>query len=462
MREVDSITIQGFKSVFEPQKIKIKPLTVISGSNSAGKSSFMQAILLLKQSIESTYDSGEIKINGDNVKFNDISKMLSKIDSQQAKTFNVAFDIAEYNKPPQGFKPTKKLIYNISCKYGKQKNLGLTIQSVEVDDFSGRKPASLGLKTLKISERTLSRLKSINALGSFYNLMSRKKAEAPSFTWYSVPRKCFLNVEMNLGDEIVPSGINLCSVINDFCAGIIHLPGLRGNPERTYEKITMFEAFPGRFEKYTASVIFNWVNTGNQKNLKKLATYVSLLGLGGKIEVRDIDDANLEICVSKKPPSISPKGNLTKNEDDDSLVSIADVGFGVSQALPILVALIVAERGQTIYIEQPEIHLHPRAQANLIAPLIEASNRGVKIIIETHSSILLRAIQTAVASDDVLPDNISLNWFSRDERGCTIVTQDEVDEYGAFGNWPVDFDEVYLNSEDQYLEAVERKYEKNR
>ena len=79
------------------------------------------------------------------------------------------------------------------------------------------------------------------------------------------------------------------------------------------------------------------------------------------------------------------------------MVSIADVGFGVSQVLPVLVALIVAEPGRLVYLEQPELHLHPRAQVALAQVLAAAAKRGVRVVAETHSSLLLLAVQTLVA-----------------------------------------------------------------
>ena len=79
------------------------------------------------------------------------------------------------------------------------------------------------------------------------------------------------------------------------------------------------------------------------------------------------------------------------------MVSIADVGFGVSQVLPVLVALIVAQPGQLVYLDEPELHLHPRAQVALAQVLVDAAKRGVRVVAETHSSLLLLAVQTLVA-----------------------------------------------------------------
>jgi len=137
------------------------------------------------------------------------------------------------------------------------------------------------------------------------------------------------------------------------------------------------------------------------------------------------------------------------------MVNIADVGFGVSQTLPVLVALLVAEPGELVYIEQPEIHLHPRAQRALAEILVDAANRGVKVVAETHSSLLLLAVQTLIAKQKIDYKKVALHWFKRDKAGMTEVTSaNDIDEAGRFGEWPVDFGDVELEAEGDYLEAV--------
>ena len=78
---------------------------------------------------------------------------------------------------------------------------------------------------------------------------------------------------------------------------------------------------------------------------------------------------------------------------------------------------------------------------------------------ETHSSLLLRSIQTLVArgADELRPDLVKLHWFSRDVDGFTQVNSAELDSDGSFGEWPEDFDEVALDTEGQYLDAVEAR-----
>lgn len=167
------------------------------------------------------------------------------------------------------------------------------------------------------------------------------------------------------------------------------------------------------------------------------------------VKAQPIDAVEIELQVGRLPG----KGHRRK----DDLVNIADVGFGVSQVLPVLVALLVAKPGQLVYIEQPELHLHPRAQQALAPILAEAADRGARVVVETHSSILLLAIQTLVAEGKLSPDKVKLHWFQRDSRGATKVTSGELDPLGAYGDWPEDFGEVMAGAEDRYLSAVETK-----
>jgi predicted ATPase len=136
--------------------------------------------------------------------------------------------------------------------------------------------------------------------------------------------------------------------------------------------------------------------------------------------------------------------------------NIADVGIGVSHILPVLVALRAADEGRLVYLEEPEIHLHPRAQTKLANILAGAAKRGVRVVAETHSTLLLTAIQTLVAKGELSPELVKLHWFERDPNtGITQVSSTELDQNGAFKeDWPEDFDEVILSTDRQYLDAV--------
>jgi predicted ATPase len=162
-----------------------------------------------------------------------------------------------------------------------------------------------------------------------------------------------------------------------------------------------------------------------------------------------IDDTQVEVRVGRlkhKDISATPE-----------MVNMADVGLGLSQTLPVLVALRVARPGQMVFLEQPEIHLHPLAQSGLAQVLANAANRGVRVVVETHSSLVLLGIQTIVAKGKLAADKVRLHWFSRDDLGRTDIKSTSLDESGAFGDWPEDFDAIALQAQSQYLDATESK-----
>lgn len=176
------------------------------------------------------------------------------------------------------------------------------------------------------------------------------------------------------------------------------------------------------------------------------------MGLTSSIRAERRSDTEVELLVSRR------KSGPT--EKPSNLVSIADVGFGVSQVLPVLVALLVAEKNQFIIIEQPELHLHPRAQTKLAEIIVSSINRGTRVVVETHSSLLLLGIQTAVAAGALEPSKVALNWFTTNEKGYTRISQGMVDQLGSIGQWPTDFMDVRLDAESSYLDAVEKHIEK--
>ena len=198
-------------------------------------------------------------------------------------------------------------------------------------------------------------------------------------------------------------------------SNVIHLPGLRGNPERSYP-VTASRSNVSRYlRELCGQPDRPWTSESSEK-IRELSDDLKSLGLTWKIEATRINDTQVELRVGRMP---RPK----KGRAHD-LVSIADVGFGVSQTLPVVVALRAANPGQLVYIEQPEIHLHPRAQVAMARLLVNAANRGVRVVAETHSSLILLAVQTLVAEGVIDPGLVGLNWFLREREGWDHADQD--------------------------------------
>jgi predicted ATPase len=424
------ISVCGYKSIARRQSIEIRPLTILAGANSSGKSSIMQPLLLLKQTLEASYDPGPLLLDGPNVRFTSGDQFLSHLAKASCK------DVLEI-EIGTGSDLELRVLYKLNPEKG------LDIQ--ETTGATGERKNTLrpGMSGTEI----VSANPGLQDLFKYYPAKERELLK-----WAVVRDRCFLSVEVKREEDEGAVTIyrrGPTGRAEERLRQLIHVPGLRGNPLRTYPITAVGPAFPGTFENYVASVIAQWQKDEDTHALEAVNHALEALGLTWKVRAEPVTHTQVQLKVGRLPHA--------KRGGAHDLVSIADVGFGVSQTLPVIVALLVAQPGQAVYLEQPEIHLHPRAQTGMAELLSEAAQRGVRVIAETHSSLLLRAIQTLVAKGKVSPDLVKLHWFTRLEDGATEVKSADLDEQGAFGDWPEDFDQTAMASEREYLDAAEAR-----
>lgn len=425
VQAIEKVTIRGFKSLSgpEPHEIRIAPLTVLAGANSSGKSSAMQPLLLLKQTLEATYDPGPLLLHGPQVRLASTSQIRPV--GQDSDTFSIGLELQD----------GRRLYWTF--RFASDHQLDLAEMEIGNQEVSVLRE---GMTSAEI-ESQFPHLPS-----AALNLFLRGLSGSAN---YRIKRqRCFLGVE--LSNEGATYQLDTQQLIDEFkkaVSELIHLAGLRGNPERSYGVSGVGSTLPGTFESYVASLILEWQRTEDPR-LLQLNQALSDLGLTWKVAARQLDASAVELKV----------GRLPKNHNGgQDLVNIADVGFGVSQALPIVVALINARPGQLVYIEQPEIHLHPKAQEAMAGLLAAAAKRGVRVVIETHSATLLVALQTLIANGELEPQSAVFHWFSRDAHGATQITSVTPDESGAYGDWPEDFSSTQHGVDQKYIAAVEAR-----
>jgi AAA domain, putative AbiEii toxin, Type IV TA system/Protein of unknown function (DUF3696) len=424
---INRIVVGGYKSIRKEQSIEVRPLTILAGANSSGKSSIMQPLLLLKQTLEAPYDPGTLLLNGSHLRFTLASQLLS----QGVREFSIG--IEAYAKP--------MTIINYAKDPGKEFHVK-SISTLDNDllvTFDPKMTHSELVEQLRKLNHKYETSLLLDVLGRVEAQLSLQRLRV--FLWFSVlPESINSEAVSALANALFP-----LLELTDVLLSVIHVPGLRGNPEREYPITAVGRQFVGTFHVYTASVIAQWQIGDDKDKLNQLDENLRLLGLTSTVFAERINDAQIRLQVGRLPTN-------GKNRD---LVNITDVGFGVSQALPVLVALLTAEPGQLVYIEQPEIHLHPRAQSKMAEVLAAAARRGVKVVVETHSSILLLGIQTLVAKAELDPDDVILHWFTRNQKsGDTKVSTATLDEAGRFGNWPEDFADTTLEAQKEYLNSA--------
>jgi predicted ATPase len=446
------LSVEGFKSIRDKQSIAIRPLTILAGPNSSGKSSIMQPLLLMKQTLEASFDPGALKLDGPNVSFSSMDQLLFKgSDDCHVSHFQVGIELNSNYGVSIVFEKNKQsfFIKLIRLRMGGREGLLNAVDThQEILD---------GYLNKLIDRNDNAWEEFLKSLGSNYELAVAAQRcflgpiirETKSSDWV----KSINNVPF--ASPLYSMGVYPSSLVSPVIQNIIHLPGLSKHSERNYKaqgsrSSAHGQTYPGIFEDYFAGIIQEWEGWSNHEIIGALSTDLERLAMTSSISTKAINDTQVEILVGRLPH--------TKSGNTNDKVNIADVGRGVSHLLPLLVALHVEKSNHLVYVEQPEIHLHPRAQIDLAVVLKRAVDRGVRMVVETHSSLLLRAVQTLMAQGKLKPEDVAMHWFTRaEDTGETTITTAELHDDGSFGDWPSDFDDINLKSESEYLDAVQDK-----
>jgi predicted ATPase len=439
---ITRITVAGFKSISQEQSIEIRPLTILAGPHGSGKSSIMQPLLLLKQTLEASYDPGVLLLDGSNVKFTSVDQLLSHISGGKLmKTFRVGIEIDSQETLTTGYTQDENNTFALEqMRYNSNKVKYRLYVGMPQDEIEKVLSASFKANLVAILKAKLG-----VPIRELYSLVMGLSSHI-----VLTQNRCFLTLIIPFRtDPAFPFPLPSDEFLENYILKLLHLPVVRGNPERTYPAAVVGSEFPGTFEKYTASVIEHWQTVGNSDKLEKLNRDLARLSLTSKVIARRIDDMQIELLVNRFAHS--------NGEGGEDMLSIAEAGLGISQALPVVVALHAANQGQLLSIEQPESDLHPRAQSAMAEVVVDAVVQGARLVVETHSPLLLRGVQTLVAEGKLSPEMVKLHWFKLLDDGSTQITSADLDKTGAFGDWPEDFHTVTLNSESRYLDAAEAR-----
>lgn len=431
---IDSLCLRGFKSHKDTRPLALKRLTILAGENSGGKSSLLQPLLMMKQTLEASYDPGVLELQGSCVDMDRAANLFWRgpgaQENSQAHSFEVSLGL-------------KDISIAVEYLWKPETRGGLELGHTRVT-WAGGTSATLTTGGVLTTEE-------LAKAGIFPISPWAQREWKEVGRLEAVPGRC--------AHGLFPFRENLRQFLSSIALGVkdiwlpsraiedlIHLPGLRGSPKRSYRATRVGDRFPGPFPVYTASALEDWKDRGDAR-LAGVEADLQHLRLTKRVDTRRVDDANVEVRFSRTWADGQP----------DDLVNVADVGLGASQALPVVVALRAAAPHQMVHIEQPELHLHPNAQVAMADLLIAAARRRARVIVETHSSVLLRALQVAIAEDhDGLHELVAFHWFARDAEGATTVRTADLQPNGSLGDWPVDFADVEMDIHRRFIRASAR------
>lgn len=421
MAIITSSRLINFKR-FEDQVIDLSaPITLLLGPNSSGKSSIIKALLGLKQTTTSTNEHEVFATQGDYADLGIYQDYVFNHQLDYAVTLETTIEWGEQEKAPIPLCPEVK---TVSCRITYDYDSTTTqarIQKIILFQYKNNSEyilLSIERKKTRNSYRLICGEYLLNMLSVILRdgmPENTKRSWGNGLTVYHTERLAFssspsgdtLNTSIS-GTELPLAMFN--AFISKFSQvldrNIFYLGPLRSSPSRSYTRTSHNIAVGPRGE-HTPSVLGNLERrqikvTRGQSELRTsfdaLSRWIEIVFPGKKT----VTETFAELVKLRVSSSVNGAGDV-----------ISDVGFGFSQVFPILVQAAVMPPGSTLIIEQPELHLHPMAQAGLARVIASAAKMGRRFIIETHSEHFLRGLQLSISEEQLKPGaGITTNYLS--------------------------------------------------
>lgn len=240
-----------------------------------------------------------------------------------------------------------------------------------------------------------------------------------------------------------------------------YLNAERQGPRREVELEKTRKADCGCHGEHTASVILN------NEFTKIPASKCYVRNATEDINFRIALDSWMQLIFPDITVHVSATGNtkcqVMVNNENLGVKNIAtNVGFGISYVLPILVTCLLAAEQETIIIENPEAHLHAKAQSNMGYFLGVMAAAGLRIIVETHSEHIINGIRRAIVCDEVLdPSGVTIYFLDVADRHIQ-QTEICIDNEGNLSKFPIDFFDQQRQDSKHIFEAIRNKHKTNR
>ena len=424
----------NFKS-WPQAKLECGMITGVFGTNSSGKTSLLQFLLLLKQTKDATDRAIALELNGDLVELGTIRDAIHKHDENKAITFNLSFRLESMHALSD---PSDKRTSAITR--GNELSLGAEIGVRRRAPYTIKISYTLGDMTFALEPRP-------NDLHAFDLRASAHTDEKAPFRFVRTQGRAW-QLPGPIKSYAFPDQARTFFQNSGFLAelerlyeealdNVYYLGPLRQPPERESFWARSRPTDVGTSGEKTIDAILSATEGKETRNLKPKARLIPFQEMIGHWlrAMGMIDSFRVE--------EIAEGSNIWKahvrTRPGASEVQLTDVGFGVSQVLPVITLLQYVPEGSTVVLEQPEIHLHPLAQAALADVIIQAAtHRKVQVILESHSEHLLLRLQRRIAEQAVSANDVKL-YFCDAPRGVSTLTPLELDLFGNIRNWPDKF-----------------------
>jgi AAA15 family ATPase/GTPase len=441
---INSFSVSNFKCIDEA-KIEFKPITIFSGPNSSGKSSISQALLLLKQSvmgiggIHTLFPRGGIIDLGsfpDMIRSHNVNNILEyKIDIDVGRYYTRSirkfyYGAKKYTRRPLPIEKISTLNCDINYTYipEEEKIVLDNVSFIEDSNFliESRKNKTGTFRfvygNIGPDKRTKWSNPELNSLTDFF-------APQPSKGYLLSERLSYFKSEKLYNLKRLISGY--LDILSNELEMINYLGPFRQTPIRYYMTGGAMPSDIGYKGESSIDYLSYMKMSGDNEIIRFTGKWLQKMGYTSHFDIETIKAFIKTVKL--------------KNKNSNVESSLVDVGFGISQVLPVIIAVCRHNYGIHIF-EQPELHLHPKSQGDIADLFIENISNNVRFVIETHSEHLLNRIRRRVAEGKISPDDIKIYFIFQD--GSKFKVNDiGINEAGSFSNYPPNFfDEAYQES----------------
>lgn len=429
---ITELRVKSFKSWEDTGTLQFAPLTGFFGTNSSGKSSILQLLLMLKQTVESS-DRRRVLHTGDNFSIVDLGTFSDLIHGHKSDTslqISISWDLSKTLKVKDPEQKDKNLFEIKALKFD------VEIREESGSPIVGRFSYAFDNTVFGMEpEAKKSNKGKYDLLSKPYPQSRQQSGRAwplPSpIKFYGFPD------EVNAYFKNVGFLSEIVLELEGLFGRTKYLGPLREYPKRIYTWAGEAPSDVGRKGEFAVAAILaarekgKYISPGPRKKKRSLeetiANWLKEMGIIESFSVMQIGEYRKDYEVLVQKTKQSPK------------VLITDVGFGLSQVLPVLALCYYVPEGSILLLEQPELHLHPSAQSWLADVFIDVvKNRQVQVILESHSEHFLRRLLRRIAEEKIPVEETKLYFCDMKNSGSKAERLD-VDMFGDIRNWPKDF-----------------------
>jgi len=429
MLDLDVI-IRDIRTFSGRHVIPVRPLTIAIGENSSGKSTFLAVLSALLDSSGFPFRPALNRPPFDLGGFDNILTSMRK-NGQRPMDFAIGL-----NGTTKGGAGTHAVATYSGSRGQVQLSTFLLQSGLGSLDLTVSPKAIKGVVRLKPDERHPNETEvniDFESPPAQVDLMSTVIMGIFQSTKTETTRSIVLDVQARL--------YHLVSTLMEIWQQPVYsLAPIRTKPKRTYDQVTDSFSPEGDHIPILLSRIFS----DDDKKEVKASLRQALAKFGY--------DSGLFKNVGLRRLGMGPSDPFQVKVMMGGRVSnLTDVGYGVSQALPVVVESIIGSESRVLLLQQPEVHLHPRAQAALGTFFVDlVSSKKKQFVIETHSDYLIDRVRQEIASKRLIPEMVSFLFFER-TGGSTRVHKIELDELGNLTNPPKRYRKFFLTEKRKLL-----------